>query len=250
MKSRTLFILWPLLVWVVLINPKALRAEVDENALWSLQFENVSISDALEQIKQTTAIKIIPPSRLGNQVITRSYNNKTIEYILKDIFRDMNYALVWSHGEKGIDSVRIMALDKVGGSGGTHSSDAVRPGIRDYPAPRYPAQRQPPPKRGLSPPGRSIKESEPEDTDSEVSAEQEQEEKEQAQAESKEEDKEEMSSSVDSDQETPATSRKLPAQSDEEAEKASEESPSPAGQSKEEESGASSPGEEEPTGGQ
>jgi hypothetical protein len=250
MKSRTLFILLPVIVWVVLINPKALRAEVDENALWSLKFENVSISEALEKIKQTTEIKIIPPSRLGNQLITRSYRNKTIEYILKDIFRDMNYALVWSHGEKGIDSVRILALDKVGGAGGTQSSDEVRPSIREYPAPGYPAQRQAPRKRGLSPPTRSVKESEPEETDSEVSAEQEQEEEERAEAESKEEDKEELSSSGDSDEETPASPRKLPAQSDEEVEKGSEESPSPVGQSKDEESGASSQGEEEPTGGQ
>ena len=249
MKSKTLFILWPVIVWLVLINPKPLRAEVDEDALWSLKFENVSISEALEKIKQTTGIKIIPPSRLGNQLISRSYNNKTIEYILKDIFRDMNYALVWSHGEKGIDSVRILALDRAGG-GSTPSSDAVRPGIRDYPAARYPAQRQTPRKRVAPPPKTSVRESEPEEADSEVSAEQEQEEEEQAEAESKEEDKEELSSSGDSDEEKPAPLIKLPAQSDEEAEKASEESSSPGGQSKEEGSESSSPGEEAPAGGQ
>ncbi|MGD9041299.1 MAG: hypothetical protein PVH82_16790, partial [Desulfobacteraceae bacterium] len=213
--------------------PKALCADVDENALWSLQFENVSISEALEKIKQTTGIKIVRPSRLGRQLITRSYNNKTIEYILKDIFRDMNYALVWSHGEKGITSVRILALDRVGGTGATQSSDEVRPGIREYPAPGYPARRQAPQRRGPSPPTRSVEESEPEEADSEISTEQEQEEEERAEGESKEEDKEELSSSGDSD---------------EEAEKGSEESPSPAGQNKEEESESSSPGEEEPTG--
>jgi hypothetical protein len=248
MKPRTFFIFWPLLVWLMLLlSPKSLRADVDENALWSLQFKNASISEALRQITQTTGIKIIPPSRLGNQVITRSYNNQTIEHILKDLFRDMNYALVWSHGEKGIDSVKILALDKVGASGATHSSDAVRPNIRDYSAPKYPAQRRAPPKRGLSPPTRSIKDSEPEDTDSEVSAEQEREEAEQAEPEFKEEDKEQTSSSGELDEETPAPLRKLPAQSDEEEEKGSEEPPSVVGQS-EEESGSSSPGEEAPTG--
>jgi hypothetical protein len=233
MKSRTLFILLPVIVWVVLIDPKALRAEVDEDALWSLKFENVSISEALEKIRQTTGIKITRPNRLGNQLITRSYSNKTIEYILKDIFRDMNFALVWSHGEKGIDSVKILALDKVGGADSTQSSDEMRPGIREYPAPGYPAQTQAPRKRGLSSPRSSVKESEPEETDSEVSAEQEEEER--AEAESKEEDKEEMSSSGDSVEET---------------EKGSEESPSSVGQSKEEGSESSSPGEEAPTGGQ
>jgi hypothetical protein len=247
MKSRTLFIFWPLLVWLVLINPKALRAEVDEDALWSLKFESVSISEALEKIKQTTGIKIIPPSRVGNQLITRSYNNKTIEYILKDIFRDMNYALVWSHGEQGIDSVRILALDKIEGAGGTQSSDAVRPNIREYPAQRYPARRQAPRKRAVSPPTRSVKESEPEEADSEVSAEQEQEEEERAEAESTEEDKEEMSSSGDSGEEKPAPLIKLPAPSSEDAQEGSEESSSPRGQGEEEGSESSSPGEEEPT---
>ena len=234
MKTRTFFIFWPLLIWLVLLSPKALRAEVDENALWSLRFKNVSISEALRQITQTTGIKIIPPSRLGNRVITRSYKNQTIEHILKDLFRDMNYALVWSHGEKGIDSVRILALDKVGTSGATHSSEAVRPTIRESPATRYPAQRQLPPRRSLTTPKKSTEESEPENTDSEVSADQEQEEDKQPETESKEEAKEEMGSSEGSD---------------EDVDKGAEEPPSVVEQSKgEEESGSSSPGEEERTG--
>jgi len=234
MKSRTFFIFWPLLVWLVLLSPNALRAEVDENALWSLQLKDASISEALKQITQTTGIKIIPPSRLGNRVITRSYKNQTIEHILKDLFRDMNYALVWSHGEKGIDSVRILALDKVGTSGDTHSSDAVRPTLREYPAARYPAQRQLPPKRGLTPPKKSTEESEPEDPDSEVSPEQEQEEDKQPETESKEESKEEMGFSEGSD---------------EDVEKGAGEPPSVVEQSEgEKESGSSSPDEEERTG--
>lgn len=223
MKSKTFFILWPLLVWLVLMSPTALRAEVDENALWSLQFKRVLISDALKQITETTGIKIIPPRRLGSQVITKSYKNQTLEHILKDLFRDMNYALVWSHSEKGIDSVRILALDKVGAAGATDSSDEGGPNISDYPPPRSSAQERARPKRGPSPPTRPIKDSEPEDTDSEVSAEQDQEEEEQAEAESKEEDKEQTSSSGESGEETPAPLKKLPAQSDEEVEKGSEE---------------------------
>jgi hypothetical protein len=208
MKLRTFFIFWPLLVWLILLlSPKVLPADVDENALWSLQFQNVSISEALRQITQTTGIKIIPPNQLGNQVITRSYNNQTIEHIIKSIFRDMNYALVWYHGEKGIDSVRILILDKIGASDATHSSDAVRQNIRNYPAPRYPTQRQ-------TPPSRSLKDSESEDTDSEISAEQEQEEEEQTEGEFNEEDEEQISSSGELDEETPAPLRKLPAQSD------------------------------------
>jgi type II secretory pathway component GspD/PulD (secretin) len=206
-KSKAFFIFWPLLVCVVLLSPSAFCAEVDENALWSLQFKRVSISEALKQIAQTTGIKIVTPKQLGNQVITRSYKNQTIQRILKDMFRDMNFALVWSYGEKGIDSVKIVTLDKGSGAGARYSPKAARSTIRGYPAARYPAQRQAPAKRRLSPPERSMTDTEPQDTESEVSAEQEEEEGDQEEAEPEEEGKESMSSSEESDEEAPSGSQ-------------------------------------------
>jgi len=212
-----------------------------------LQFQSVSISEALKQITQTTGIKIITPKQLGSQVITRSYENQTIEHILKDMFRDMNYALVWSYGEKGIDSVRILALDKGSGTGADDSPGAVRPGVRDYPAARYPAQRQHPQKGGPSPPRRSTMESEPEDTESEAPSEQEKKEDDQGESESKEEEKESISSSEESDEEKPIPPKRLPARSNEGVEKGEEESQLEGGQSEDQESVPSSGAREEST---
>ena len=217
MKSKTFSIFWPLILGLVLLSSSALCAEVDENARWSLHFSNVSIPEALEKITQTTGIKIITPKQLGKQVITRSYENKTIEHILKDMFRDMNYALVWSYGEKGIDSVRILALDKVGGTGAKDSPGAAVKG-------------------GLSPPRRSLLEREPEAAESEASSEQEQIEDDQRESEPKEEEKESIGSSEESDEEKPIPPKGLPARSNEGVEKEEEEPQSEERQSEEVES--------------
>jgi hypothetical protein len=205
-KSNTFFISWPLFACLVLFSPSAFCAEVYEDAQWSLQFNSVSISDALKQIALITGIKVVTPKQLGNQVITRSYKNQTIERILKDIFRDMNLALVWSYGDKGIESVKIVTLDKGSGAGARYSPEVARSTIRDYRAARYPAQRQTRPERGPFPPRRSTVDTEPEDTEQEVSAEQEEEEGNQKEAEPEEEGEEAVSSSEESDEEAPSGS--------------------------------------------
>jgi hypothetical protein len=207
-KSKTSFICWPLFACLVIFSPSAFCADVHENTLYSLQFNNVSISEALKQVAQSTGIKIVTPKQLGNQVITRSYKNQTIERILKDMFRDMNFALVWSYGEKGIDSVKIVALEKGTGAGARSSPEAARPTIRDYRAARQPAQRQTRPERGLSPPIRSTVDTEPEDTERKVSAEKEEQEGDQEEAEPEEEGVESMSSSEESDEEEPSGSER------------------------------------------
>jgi len=205
-KLKAFFISWPLFACLVLFSPSAFCAEVYEESLYSVQFSSVSISDALKQIAQSTGIKIVTPKQLGNQVITRSYENQTVERILRDIFRDMNFALVWSYGEKGIDSVKIVTLDKGSSAATRYSPEAARPAVRDYRAARYPARRQTRPERGLAPPIRSAMDTESDDTEPEVSAEQEEDEGDQEEAEPEEEGEESMSSSEESDEEAPSES--------------------------------------------
>ena len=206
MKSKAFFISWPLFACLVLFGPSAFCAEVYEEERYSLQFRSVPISEALKQVAQSTGIKIVTPKQLGNQVITRSYKNQTIERILKDMFHDTSFALVWSYGEKGIDSVKIVTLDKGTGAGARYSPKEARPTIRDYRAREYPAQSQARPERGISSPIRSTVDTESEDTEPEVSAEQEDEEGDQEEAEPEEEGEETMSSSEESEEEAPSGS--------------------------------------------
>jgi len=203
LKIKTFYVFWVLLVCVAPLGSDASAAEVDENALWSMEFEGVTISDALKKITQTTGIKIITPKGLGNQVITKSYRDRTIEHILKDMFRDTNYALVWSYGEKGIEAVRIMTLDKGGGAGAGYSSDAGRSTIRDYPAARYPSQRQVSPRRVPTAPRRSVMDRDSEEAEPDASAEEVEKEEAQEEDESKEEEKESQGGDGESDEGVP-----------------------------------------------
>jgi len=221
MKSRTFLPFWVLVVWLVLLlGPKSLSAEIDGSALWSMEFKSVSISEALKQIERTTGIEIISPGRLRNKVITKSYTNQTVEHILRDIFRDMNCALVWSNGEKGVDSVKILSFDEANGVDASYSADVLRSNASDYPAQEDPAQE----------------------------TEQEQEAEDLTEAESEEKENELTSSSEGSDEELPVPSKKAPRPPDEKIENSAEESPPPiVGQNEEVESGASLPEEEEST---
>ena len=146
MKLKTVFIFGPLALWMLLFSiPEALRAEVNENAQWSLQLKDVPISEALSQITRATGLKILLPNGLGNQVVTRTYQKQTIEYILKDLFRNMNYALVWSYGRKGIESVTIMAFGKVEKPAAEQSAAPRRSNI-----PATPPAGRPSPRRSSS----------------------------------------------------------------------------------------------------
>ncbi len=207
-RLKTFFIFWALLVCLAPFSANSSAAEVDENALWSMEFNGVTISDALKQITQTTGIKIITPKGLGNQVITKSYKDRTIEYILKDMFRDTNYALVWSYGEKGVEAVKIMTLDKGSGAGAGYSTDGGRSTIRDHPGASYPSQRQVSPRRVPSAPRRSVMDRDSEEAEPDASPEEVEKEEAQEEEESKEEEKEPQGADEESDEEAPKPSTK------------------------------------------
>lgn len=221
MKSRMYLTFGVLVVWfALLLVPKVLSAEIDGSTLWSMEFKDVSISEALKQIEHTTGIEIIPPSRLKNKIITKLYVTQTVEHILRDIFRDTSYALVWSSGENGVDSVKILSFDEANGVETRYSPDALRPNVSDYPTPGDPAQ--------------ATEQITKSDYLTEV--------------ESEDEENESMISSEDSDEAPPVTSKRAPRPSEEKIENSSEESPPPiVDQSEEVQSSASLPKEGEST---
>jgi hypothetical protein len=85
-------------------------ANVEEEP-WSFDFNNVAIADVLRQLTLVTGIKIFTKDPPESQIVTRSYKNKTIDQILKDIFRDENYALVWNFNENELESIGIWIFD-------------------------------------------------------------------------------------------------------------------------------------------
>ena len=80
---------------------------------WSFNFKNCSVSDALILITETTGIDVFTDKPI-NKKLYKFYDASTIDQILRDIFRQENYAMVWYYSENGLDSVGIWVFESSG----------------------------------------------------------------------------------------------------------------------------------------
>ena len=121
MRPKPLFsilVFYILLLSGMLFSPSVLHAEKRENLNWSVNFNNIAISEALDQLTRLTQIKINTNKPIGDR-IKKSYQNRTINEILRDMLKRINHASVWSYEEAGVDVITIWVFEKsVGGAGG------------------------------------------------------------------------------------------------------------------------------------
>jgi hypothetical protein len=144
---RACLIGWILVLAVALFGPIVSHAGRAENTRWSIDFNNISLTDALSQLSQVTGIKVFTKKPLKSKV-TRSYTNQTIDEIIRDLFRNMNSASVWYYSEKGVDSIGIVIIEGegpavAGNLARARRTDTRYPGFsRDsgYVQPRYTRQ--------------------------------------------------------------------------------------------------------------
>jgi hypothetical protein len=87
---------------------------------WSFRFNDLPVEDALKQLSQITGVNVLANRPPDNRRLTRSYENQTVEQIVRDILRGVNYTLEWRTNEEGFQSVAITFID--GGSGGFRQS--------------------------------------------------------------------------------------------------------------------------------
>ena len=87
-------------------------AETHAGALWSIDFDAVSIEEAFDKLTQITGIRIFATAPLAYRISPKRYMNRSIEQILKDMLKKVNYAAVWHYSEKGIESIAILAFDR------------------------------------------------------------------------------------------------------------------------------------------
>jgi hypothetical protein len=85
-----------------------------ENQTWSFDFKDCTISDALRQISSVMNIEILA-SRGGYEELNRSYQDQTVDYILRDIFRKESCAMIWRYGDSGLASIDIWVFKGDGG---------------------------------------------------------------------------------------------------------------------------------------
>jgi hypothetical protein len=104
--------LFSLVVALVVSLHGIVLAEIREEELWSIDFGAISVSEALDQLAQLTGIKIVTEARLTQKIAPKSYKNRSIEQILKDLLKNVNSAAVWNYSEKGVESIGILAFDR------------------------------------------------------------------------------------------------------------------------------------------
>jgi len=88
--------------------------------LWSFRFDDLPISDVFKQLTQVTGVSVFTNKSLENKRITRSYEDQTVEQIIRDVLRGASYTLEWHSNEDGLESVTITFIGQ--GRGGSHQS--------------------------------------------------------------------------------------------------------------------------------
>ena len=111
-------------------------AGTEEDARWSIDFGGISLSEALDQLTQATGIKIFTTAPLAHTISPKRYMNQSIEQILKDMLKNLNYAAVWHYSERGIESIGILAFDRKRAESQSAVSSVKRVGTRSRPLPR------------------------------------------------------------------------------------------------------------------
>ena len=110
-RSRTLLyrITWLCFFCFICFSSLSHAAKIKHDT-WSFDFKNCSVSDALSRIAETTGINVFTDKPI-NRKVCKSYDASTIDQILRDIFKQENYAMVWYYSENCLDSVGIWVFE-------------------------------------------------------------------------------------------------------------------------------------------
>lgn len=110
LKKQEMLIMLPF--FLVLSLSANLHAEKHRPQRWSFAFENISVKDALLEIRNQAGIEFyideaIVQGELSSRTISKLYHNKPLDKIITDIFRNDNCAMTWSYRNNRLSHVRI-----------------------------------------------------------------------------------------------------------------------------------------------
>ena len=79
---------------------------------WSLEFNDCSVSDALDQISKFTGVNVFTNKGVGKMILKKYYKDKTIDYMVTDVLSRENYAMIRRFNDKKkLVSIGIWILD-------------------------------------------------------------------------------------------------------------------------------------------
>jgi hypothetical protein len=135
--ARSWAAVFPLAVSLVIcMCPIALSQTAKDDALWSIDFGAVSLSEAFDQLTQVTGIKIFTTKPFDHTISPKRYLNRSIEQILKDMLKQVNYAAVWHYSESGVESIGILVFDRKSAESRSAESSVRREDTIRTPRPR------------------------------------------------------------------------------------------------------------------
>jgi len=115
------------------------RAVDKADDLWSFKWNNLPVEDVLKELIQATGVNVFTNGVPENKRVTKSYENETIEQIIRDVFRGTNHTLIWNYGKSGLESIGISFFDQ----GAAGPSQVSREGRTDTAARPRPSGRSP-----------------------------------------------------------------------------------------------------------
>ncbi len=111
-KTFNVFIL---LLYLAYAGMEIVHAETIEESMWSFEFNNISVTDAINKISKVSDIQIIINGDANNIYITKSYKKYSIESILIDIFEGENLAASFKYKDQKLAYVDVWILPKADG---------------------------------------------------------------------------------------------------------------------------------------
>ncbi len=115
--------IWSVACCFACVGASVVLASQEKDKRWSLVFESCSLSDALSQVTRATGIDVFTNRDKDKPLLSRSYKDRTIDEILRDLFRKENCAMVWCYGHEGLEAVGIWIFE---GSGSGARFDATK----------------------------------------------------------------------------------------------------------------------------
>jgi hypothetical protein len=77
------------------------------------------IGDVLHELSETTHVEIFTNRPPENRMLTKTYTDMSLARIIRDLFKEVSFALVWYYAEEGLEGIGVWFFhgDKEGATG-------------------------------------------------------------------------------------------------------------------------------------
>jgi hypothetical protein len=92
-------------------TPVSALSENNSNT-FSFRFENCTVTAALKELSEKSGVKIVSNGIIKKEIFQRSYNNKKLDSIIKDLLRGEDCSVVWNYRDGNLFSVNLYTPDE------------------------------------------------------------------------------------------------------------------------------------------